>query len=536
MGQSNKSKTNDTVEKTAAIYVRISLDQGYGEMALDRQETECRQRAARDGVEVSADRVYADLSISAADAKKNRPAYNRLLKDVKAGVIGRVYVWDLDRLTRQPGQLDQWVKLAKAGLCHVVEAQGMDLDLSRSGDLLVARIRVAVAENESQHKGERQRAAMRQRAQLGIVPVGNRPTGYSRKGEVIEHEAEAVRAVFDAFLAGASLKSIARALSGEKEGLTGDIPTLPRPSWTATVEWNERHPDREPHELPAKQPWCSSAVLKMLRNPRYAGFATYIPTEMGKNGDKSAKWHNRRVRDTKTGEWVRGQWEPIVDDGTWERAQRILDDPARKIKVANPGTRISLGSGLYRCPVCHGRVHRQGRSYTCTGHANRIAAPVDEFVENVIVAVLSRPDFRELVCVSSSDQRVQTSNLEAEIVRLRGRIERAEKDYADDLIRADDLKRVRDTAEARIREVEIEISQIKNTQTSSPVFREVSPAEAYRSADLETRRAVIDLLCDVFITKTDRAETARRNGRRIPFDPTEAVRFEWKTAATPPAE
>ena len=82
----------------------------------------------------------------------------------------------------------------------------------------------------------------------------------------------------------------------------------------------------------------------------------------------------------------------------------------------------------------------------------------------------------------------------------------------------------------------MEISQIKNTQTSSPVFREVSPAEAYRSADLETRRAVIDLLCDVFITKTDRAETARRNGRRIPFDPTEAVRFEWKTAATPPAK
>lgn len=536
MGQSNKSKTNNTIEKTAAIYVRISLDQGYGEMALDRQEKECRQRAARDEVEVPADRVYSDLSISAADARKTRPAYDRLLSDVRAGLIDRVYVWDLDRLTRQPKQLGDWVEFAEQGLCHIVEAHGMDLDLSTPGGLLVARIRVAVAENESKHKGERQRAAMRQRAELGIVPMGNRPTGYTHAGEVIEHEAAAVRAVFDAFLAGASLKSIARALSGEKEELTGDVPTLPRPSWTAAVEWNERHPDREQHELPPEQPWNSSAVLKMLRNPRYAGFATYIPTEMGKNGSKTAKWHNRRVRDPRTGEWVRGQWEPIVDDETWERAQRILDDPARKIKVANPGTRISLGSGLFRCPVCHGRVHRQGRSYTCTGHANRIAAPVDEFVENVIVAVLSRPDFRELVCVSSSDQRVQTSNLEAEIVRLRGRIERAEKDYADDLIRADDLKRVRDMAEARILEVEMEISTIKSTQASSPVFREVSPAEAYRSADLETRRAVIDLLCDVYITKTDRAETARRNGRRIPFDPTEAVRFEWKTAATPPAE
>lgn len=199
-----------------------------GELALDRQEKECRDRAARDGVEVSAERVYSDLSISAADARKRRPAYERLLADVCAGEVGRVYVWDLDRLTRQPGQLDQWVKLAKAGLCHVVEAHGMDLDLSRSGDLLVARIRVAVAENESQHKGERQRAANRQRARIGRVPVGNRPTGYTHAGEVIEEEAEAVRAVFAAFLAGASLKAIARALSGERDELTEGVPTLPR--------------------------------------------------------------------------------------------------------------------------------------------------------------------------------------------------------------------------------------------------------------------------------------------------------------------
>lgn len=537
MGQSNKSRNNDTAaKKTASIYVRISLDQGYGEMALDRQEKECRQRAARDEVEVPADRVYSDLSISAADARKTRPAYDRLLSDVRAGLIDRVYVWDLDRLTRQPKQLGDWVEFAEQGLCHIVEAHGMDLDLSTPGGLLVARIRVAVAENESKHKGERQRAAMRQRAELGIVPIGNRPTGYTHAGEVIEHEAAAVRAVFGAFLAGASLKSIARALSGEKEELTGDIPILPRPSWTAAVEWNERHPDREQHELPPEQPWNSSAVLKMLRNPRYAGFATYIPTEMGKNGNKTAKWHNRRVRDPRTGEWVRGRWEAIVDEETWERAQRILDDPARRVKVANPGARKYLGSGLFRCPVCRGRVHAQGRSYTCTGHANRIAAPVDEFVDSVIAAVLSRPDFRELVCVSRGEHRAQVARLKAEVERLRRRVERAEADYANDLIRAGDLKRARDAAEGRIRELEVEISAIENTRASSPVFREVSPAEAYRNADLETRRAVIDLLCDVYITKTDRAKLARRNAHRVPFDPSEAVRFKWKTAATPPAE
>lgn len=102
VGRKSSNETTKPSDRDAAIYVRISLDQGMGELALDRQEKECRDRAARDGVEVRQERVYSDLSISAADARKRRPAYERLLADVCAGEVGRVYVWDLDRLTRQP--------------------------------------------------------------------------------------------------------------------------------------------------------------------------------------------------------------------------------------------------------------------------------------------------------------------------------------------------------------------------------------------------------------------------------------------------
>ena len=444
-----------------------------GELALDRQEKECRDRAARDGVEVSAERVYSDLSISAADARKRRPSYERLLADVCAGEVGRVYVWDLDRLTRQPGQLDQWVKLAKAGLCHVVEAHGMDLDLSRSGDLLVARIRVAVAENESQHKGERQRAANRQRARIGRVPVGNRPTGYTHAGEVIEEEAEAVRAVFAAFLAGASLKAIARALSGERDELTAGVPTLPRPSYRAAVEWNERHPNRPPHELPAED---------------------------------------------------------------WERVQAALDDPDRRPKISGKGpaaARTHLGSGLYRCPVCGGRVHLQGVCYTCTGHVARKADLVDAYVESVIEAVLARPDLASLVCVRREGDAGEVKDIEAEVARQRGRIERAEADYAHDFIRAEDLKRARDVAEAAIREAEARLRALADAPEPPAIVREVAPAEAFREADLDAKRAVVDLLCDVHLTKTDRSENARRNARGAGLDPSKAVEFRWKTGAAP---
>lgn len=536
MGRKSSNETIEPTAREAAIYTRISLDQGMGELALDRQEKECRDRAARDGVEVRTERVYSDLSISAADARKRRPAYEGLLADVRAGEVGRVYVWDLDRLTRQPGQLDEWVKLAEGGTCHVVEAHGMDIDLSKPGGLPIARIRVAVAENESKHKGERQQTANRQRAQSGRVPMGNRPTGYTFKGEVVEDEARAVRAVFDAFLAGASLKAVARALSGERDELTKDVPTLPRPSYRAAVEWNARHPDRAPHQLPAEQPWNSSALLKMLRNPRYAGFATYTPTEVGKNGDKSAPWHSLRVRDEKTGEWVCGQWEPIVSVEDWERVQAVLDDPDRRPKISGKGpaaARTHLGSGLYRCPVCGGRVRLQGVCYTCRGHVTRKADLVDAHVEAVIEAVLARPDLASLVCVRHADDAAQVGEVEAEVARQRGRIEHAEADCARDLIRAEDLKRARDVAEAVIREAEGRLRALADAPAPPAIVREVAPAEAFREADLDAKRAGVDLLCDVYLTKTDRAKNARNARRGIRFDPSEAVEFHWKTGAAP---
>lgn len=182
--QTNRTRGQEPQKPTpvAAIYTRISLDLGFDELAVERQETECRRRAGQDGIEIPPDRVYVDISKSAYK-KVKRPAYERLLADVYAGEVNRVYVWDLDRLTRQPVQMNEWIELADAGACFVVEAHGLELDLTKPGQILIARIRTDVAENESRHKGERHAAAARQRAEKGYVrPCGKRTFGYVKEG------------------------------------------------------------------------------------------------------------------------------------------------------------------------------------------------------------------------------------------------------------------------------------------------------------------------------------------------------------------
>ncbi|HEX8132065.1 MAG TPA: recombinase family protein, partial [Actinomycetes bacterium] len=82
----------------AVIYTRISSDDGTS-LGVRRQEEDCRELALRRGWTVTA--VYTDNDISASNGKP-RPAYRRMLGDLREGLAGAVIVWDLDRLHRRP--------------------------------------------------------------------------------------------------------------------------------------------------------------------------------------------------------------------------------------------------------------------------------------------------------------------------------------------------------------------------------------------------------------------------------------------------
>ena len=65
--------------------------------------------ALRRGWTVTA--VYTDNDISASNGKP-RPAYRRMLGDLREGLAGAVIVWDLDRLHRRPKELEEFIELA----------------------------------------------------------------------------------------------------------------------------------------------------------------------------------------------------------------------------------------------------------------------------------------------------------------------------------------------------------------------------------------------------------------------------------------
>jgi site-specific DNA recombinase len=120
------------------------------------------------------------------------------------------------------------------------------LDLATPSGRAVVRTLCVWARFESEHKGERIRAARRQAAEQGRWQGGCRPFGFEPDGTTLRPaKATAIAQASEAFVAGASLRSIVRDLNDAGHHTTGG------------------------------HPWTSVAVREMRRRPRNAGLTNY---------------------------------------------------------------------------------------------------------------------------------------------------------------------------------------------------------------------------------------------------------------------
>ena len=77
-------------------YLRVSTEAQTEKYGLDLQKQKVIERANKDGVTI--DRWYIDGGYSGS--KLDRPDIQRLLEDVEFGIVKSVYVYKLDRMSR----------------------------------------------------------------------------------------------------------------------------------------------------------------------------------------------------------------------------------------------------------------------------------------------------------------------------------------------------------------------------------------------------------------------------------------------------
>jgi site-specific DNA recombinase len=138
----------------------VSSDRDGDHLAVERQEEDLRKLCAdRDWTVIEP--VYSDNSISATRGAE-RKGYDRLLKDIARGAVDAVAVWDIDRLSRVPGEIETFVAtMDKAGITQLAFVGG-SINVGTGDGLLVARIKAAVAAEEAAKMGKRIRRSKRQ--------------------------------------------------------------------------------------------------------------------------------------------------------------------------------------------------------------------------------------------------------------------------------------------------------------------------------------------------------------------------------------
>lgn len=374
--------------RAAAIYARISEDRAGEMLGIKRQLADCEKYAALKGWPV-ADR-YCDDDISAY-SRKARPEYRRMLDDIGSGRIDAVVVWHLDRLHRNPKELEEFFeKCDRARVKHLATVQG-DVDLSTHDGKFHARIIGAVARKESDDKSRRATRKHLELAQTGKPGGGRRPYGYTDDREIVPAEAAVIREAARRLLAGETLMAVATDLNRRK------IPTARGTQWSC-------------HTL-----------KHIVIHPRLAGHRTL----------------NERV----VGPAV---WDAILDDRESQRLRALLTDPTRRL---NRSARRYLLSSLLRCQNCGKRLvshpnHRRP-GYACSaapgfggcGRISILAEPVEAFVSEAVLYRLDSPELARAV-TRRPDRSRELDDLEIEIANDLAKLEELAAFWADSKIEA----------------------------------------------------------------------------------------------------
>lgn len=206
---------------TVAIYLRISHDPSGAQIGVTRQRADCRAIATTRWPEHEIVEL-TDNDVSAYSGAR-RPAYLALLAQLKARTVQGVVAYNLDRLLRQPRDLEQLIDLG----VPIVTAQG-DLDLTTHDGQLHARILAAVAKKSSDDTSRRVKRAARDRAEQGKFHGGRIPFPMVRvEGGVLAVDPAAAATVIEvacAVVAGENLTSVVRRVMHVEPRVYGQPP------------------------------------------------------------------------------------------------------------------------------------------------------------------------------------------------------------------------------------------------------------------------------------------------------------------------
>lgn len=321
-----------------ALYARYSTDK-QRETSIDDQLRAAHARAEREGWAIVA--TYTDEEVSGSTPVALRPGGKALMAGILAMRFEVLIVEGLDRISREIGEQESLVKRAEhRGIRIIGTADGYDTQARGRKVMRIARGLVnELYLDDLRAKTHRGLAGQMERG----FSAGGKAYGYTTESTptgkrlvIDESQAQHVRAIFEQFADGHSVREIVRRLNDQ--GVPG----------------------------PRGGTWAVSAVqgsaergLGLLHNELYTGRVIWNRRQWLKCPDTGA----RRYVERPESEWqVRDDASlRIIDADLWQRSRDRITRRATGADTAAPGRKggrpaRTLFSGLLKCSTCGGAV------------------------------------------------------------------------------------------------------------------------------------------------------------------------------------
>ena len=275
--------------------------------------------------------IYADKGISGTSAKK-RDEFMKMIRACKRHKIDMIITKSISRFSRNTLDCLKYIRILKELNVDVYfEEQG--LHSKDAGAEFYITIYGSIAQSEAENISANVKWGKQQSAKEGKVSFSyNSFLGYKKgadgKPEIVEDEAKVVREIFDKYLEGESVRTIAKYLTANQIA----TPT-------------------------GKEVWHYGTVKSILSNEKYKGDALINKTYVVDCISKKVKRNNGE----RAQYYVENNHPAIISPEKFNRVQEEMARRTSKKKVKQIGTKTELGkysskyalSELLICGECH---------------------------------------------------------------------------------------------------------------------------------------------------------------------------------------
>lgn len=289
-----------------ALYCRVSTrEQSLEGYSIGEQQERLKNYCA--AMDWKNFKLYVDGGYSGGTMQ--RPALQNMISDIKKGLVEKVVVYKLDRLSRS--QKDSLVLIEDVFLKNSVDFISMSENFDTSTPLGRAMVGIlsVFAQLEREQIKERMIMGIEARAKEGKYCGSCSPIGYDYIDgalKINDFEALQVREAFELILEDLSPRRIAKIFN--EKGYKTKFGS-----------------------------WSGERVRYVLRSPLYAGRVKY------------------------SGEYFNGIHEPIVSEETFEAAQKVIEKRFEETKKLNrnPGKATTYLGGFLICGCCGAKYTKQ---------------------------------------------------------------------------------------------------------------------------------------------------------------------------------